>query len=166
MKPRRLHSVRLSWEYVTKRGVCLSCRLREFCTRSKTGRSIKRHRDQKLLDRARRQANTKRVRLDRKRRQHLMERSFADAANRHGFKRARWRGLVKQSIQDLLIATAQNLRKLIGAIQNATESAWKPLIGTLSRLCGNHAQAALEQLGQELGFNSKHTNNNRSFRLG
>jgi hypothetical protein len=28
MKPRRLHSVRLSWEYVTKRGVCLSCRLR------------------------------------------------------------------------------------------------------------------------------------------
>lgn len=42
MKPRRLHSVRLSWEYVTKRGVCLACRLRQFCTRSKTGRSIKR----------------------------------------------------------------------------------------------------------------------------
>ena len=60
LKPRRLHSVRLSWEYVTKRGVCLSCRLREFCTRSKTGRSIKRHRNQNLLDRARRQANTKR----------------------------------------------------------------------------------------------------------
>ena len=134
MKPRRLHSVRLSWEYVTKRGVCLSCRLREFCTRSKTGRSIKRHRDQNLLDRARRQANTKRARLDRKRRQHLMERSFADAANRHGFKRARWRGLVKQSIQDLLIATIQNLRKLIGAIQNVPHSARKPLIRTLSCL--------------------------------
>jgi len=135
MKPRRLHSVRLSWEYVTKRGVCLSCRLREFCTRSKTGRSIKRHRDQNLLDRARRQANTQRARLDRKRRQHLMERSFADAANRHGFKRARWRGLVKQSIQDLLIATIQNLRKLIGAIQKVPQSAWKPLIRTLSWLC-------------------------------
>jgi len=135
MKPRRLHSVRLSWEYVTKRGVCLSCRLREFCTRSKTGRSIKRHRDQNLLDRARRQANTQRARLDRKRRQHLMERSFADAANRHGFKRARWRGLVKQSIQDLLIATIQNLRKLIGAIQDIPQSAWKPLIRTLSWLC-------------------------------
>ena len=136
MKPRRLHSVRLSWEYVTGRGVCLSCRLREFCTRSKTGRSIKRHRDQNLLDRARRQANSKRAKLDRKRRQHLVERSFADAANRHGFKRARWRGLLKQSIQDLLIATVQNLRKLIGAIQNALESAWKPLIRTLSWLCG------------------------------
>src|SRR6202045_3748671 len=85
MRPRRLHPVRLSWEYVTKRGVCLSCRLRQFCTRSKTGRSIKRHRDQALWDGARRQANTKRAKLDRKRRQHLVERSFADAATRHGF---------------------------------------------------------------------------------
>jgi hypothetical protein len=64
-----------------------------------------------------------------------MERSFADAANRHGFKRARWRGLLRQSIQDLLIATVQNLRKLIGAIQNAPESGWTPLIRTLSCLC-------------------------------
>jgi transposase/uncharacterized protein (UPF0179 family) len=132
MRPRRLHPVRLSWEYVTKRGVCLSCQLREFCTRSKTGRSIKRHRDQALLDRARRQANTKRAKLDRKRRQHLVERSFADAANRHGFKRARWRGLIKQSIQDLLIATVQNLRKLIGTIQNLPRNAWNALIRILS----------------------------------
>jgi hypothetical protein len=64
-----------------------------------------------------------------------MERSFADAANRHGFKRARWRGLVKQSIQDLLIATVQNLRKLIAASPNAPQRAWKPLIRTLWRLC-------------------------------
>jgi hypothetical protein len=48
-----------------------------------------------------------------KRRQHLIERSFADAANCHGLKRARWRGLWKQAIQDLLIATVQNLRKLL-----------------------------------------------------
>jgi hypothetical protein len=50
-------------------------------------------------------------------------------------QRARWRGLVKQSIQDLLVATIQNLRKLIGAIQNVPQSAWKPLIRTLSWLC-------------------------------
>jgi hypothetical protein len=86
------------------------------------------------LDRARRQASTKQAKLDRKHRQHLIERSFADASNLHGFKRARWRGLIKQSIQDLLIATVQNLRKLIGAIQNAPESARTPLIRILSRL--------------------------------
>jgi hypothetical protein len=43
--------------------------------------------------------------------------------------------LIKQSIQDLLIATIQNLRKLIGAIQNVPQSAWKPLIRTLSWSC-------------------------------
>ena len=133
MKPRRLHSVRLTWEYVTKKGVCLSCRLRALCTRSKTGRTIKRHRDQKLLERARRQANSQRAKLDRKRRQHLSERSFADAANRHGFKRARWRGLVKQSIQDLLIATIQNLRKLVVALEMSSENASPALINALDR---------------------------------
>jgi hypothetical protein len=46
------------------------------------------------------------------RRQYWMEGSFADAANNHGLKRSRWRGLWKQIIQDLLIATCQNLRKL------------------------------------------------------
>lgn len=42
-----------------------------------------------------------------------MEGSFADAATNHGFKRARWRGLDHQSIQDWLIATCQNIRILI-----------------------------------------------------
>jgi hypothetical protein len=50
----------------------------------------------------------------------------------HGFKRARWRGLVKQSIQDLLIATIQNLRKLIGTIQNLPGKACNPLNRILS----------------------------------
>src|SRR5207245_988061 len=132
MKPRRLHSVRLTWEYVTKRGVCLKCHLRKFCTRSRTGRTMRRHRDQKLLDRARRQANTKQAKLDRKRRQHLIERSFADASNLHGFKRARWRGLIRQSIQDLLIATVQNLRKLLAVMRHASENGYHPLTETLS----------------------------------
>jgi len=42
-----------------------------------------------------------------------MEGSFADAANNHGFKRSRWRGLVKQQIQGLLIAAIQNIRILL-----------------------------------------------------
>jgi len=39
-----------------------------------------------------------------------MEGSFADAANNHGFKRARWRRLWRQAIQDHLIAAIQNIR--------------------------------------------------------
>jgi hypothetical protein len=42
--------------------------------------------------------------------QWFQERNFAEAAVQHGFKRARWRGLWRQSIQDYLIAAIQNLR--------------------------------------------------------
>jgi hypothetical protein len=113
MRPRRLHPQRLSWEYVTAKGTCLACKLRHFCTRSRSGRTIHRHRDQELLDKARKIANSIAAKRDLKRRQHLMERSFADAANCHGLKRSRWRGLWRQAIQDLMIATVQNLRKLL-----------------------------------------------------
>jgi hypothetical protein len=70
-----------------------------------------------------------------------VERSFADAANRHGFKRARWRGLVKQSIQDLLIATIQNLRKLVATTQNLPGKVWEAVTRSLVVRC--HAAYAL-----------------------
>jgi hypothetical protein len=65
MRPRRLHPYRLSWEYVTAKGTCAVCQLRAFCTRSRSGRTIHRHRDQKLLDRARKIANSKAARQHR-----------------------------------------------------------------------------------------------------
>jgi hypothetical protein len=46
----------------------------------------------------------------------LLEGSFADAANNHGFKRARWRRLWRQQIQDFLIAAIQNIRILLGRV--------------------------------------------------
>jgi transposase len=136
MKPRRLHPQRLTWEYVTAKGACLVCKLRALCTRSRTGRTIHRHRDQAWLEKARKIANSKAAKADLKRRQHLMERSFADAANRHGLKRSRWRGLWKQAIQDLLIATVQNLRKLLRHLsQTEPELAYR-LTQLLHRLSG------------------------------
>ena len=137
MKPRRLHPQRLTWEYVTAKGTCLGCKLRALCTRSRTGRTIHRHRDQGLLEKARRMASSKAAKRDLKRRQHLMERSFADAANCHGLKHARWRALWKQAIQDLLIATLQNLRKLIKHLsQSDPEAAYRltQLVRWLTRL--------------------------------
>jgi hypothetical protein len=134
MKPRRMHPQRLTWEYVTAKGTCLACKLRTLCTRSRTGRTIHRHRDQGVLEKARKIANSKAAKADLKRRQHLMERSFADAANCHGLKRARWRGLWRQAIQDLLIATAQNLRKLIKHLSQSDPEAARYLYQLLCRL--------------------------------
>jgi len=100
------------FEYRPKAGVCASCPLRSACTRDKAGRTIKRYEHQELLDRARQQSHSDWGRLDRRRRQWLQERNFGEAAVDHGFKRARWRGLERQALQDILIATIQNLRIL------------------------------------------------------
>ncbi len=93
--------------------LCAGCALRPQCTRSKAGRSVTRPIFSELVAAAREQANSPAARRDRARRKHLMEGSFADAANNHGFKRARWRRLWRQQIQDWLIAAVQNLRILM-----------------------------------------------------
>jgi len=99
--------------FVSNRKVCQECTLRERCMKSKRAvRTLKRHVAHDKIEQARRQSHSGWARRDRRRRQHLMEGSFADAANHHGFKRARWRGLRNQQIQDLLIATCQNIRIL------------------------------------------------------
>lgn len=83
------------------------------CTQSRSGRTVTRPLFSELVEAGRRQADSPAARQDRRRRKYLMEGSFADAANNHGFKRARWRGLWRQQIQDWLIAAVQNLRILM-----------------------------------------------------
>jgi hypothetical protein len=100
LKPRRVHPIRRTLEYKAPARVCAACVLRAQCTRSHHGRTVQRHEKQAALDVARAQAHSTAARRNRKRRQHLMERSFADAANNHHFKRARWRRLWRQQIQD------------------------------------------------------------------
>jgi IS5 family transposase len=104
--PKRDH-----WEYRAGPKVCRACPLRRQCT-GETGRTFKRHVFQEAIDWAdgllpegvrRRMLRRRRIRA---------EGSFADAL-RHGFKRARWRGLAKMTIQNLLIAAIQNVRKLV-----------------------------------------------------
>jgi transposase len=144
LRPRRLHPLRHTWEYATARGVCAQCVLRNGCTRSLTaGRTLHRHEHEELLRGARAQAHSRAARRDRRRRMHLMEKSFADAANRHGFKRSRYRRLWRQRIQDWLIAAAQNLRILIttqgpcpasSAAQSAKIIPFPPVVFTIRRL--------------------------------
>jgi transposase len=92
---------------------CASCPLKSQCTKSAQGRSIQRHMEADLVRAAQEEATSPQAKISRKRRQHVMEGSFADAANNHGLKRARWRGMWRQEIQSCLIAAVQNLRILI-----------------------------------------------------
>jgi transposase len=113
LRARRMHPVRRTIEYKAPARVCGACVLRAQCTRSHHGRTVQRHEKQAALNIARVQAHSRSACRNRKRRHHLMERSFADAANNHHFKRARWRRLWRQQIQDYLIATIQNVRILL-----------------------------------------------------
>ena len=83
---------------------------------------------------AREQAHSGAARRSRRRRQQLMEQSFADATNNHHFKRARWRRLWRQQIQDYLIAAIQNVRILL-ANQNHKRGAAAALEQSQRMLC-------------------------------
>jgi len=113
LKQKHFNRARQSHEYYGSKGMCGKCRLREQCTTSKRGRSIKRHLRQDDIDGMRREAGSWRAVVALKRRQHLMEGSFADGANNHGLKRARWRGLQRMAIQDYFIAAVQNIRIMV-----------------------------------------------------
>ena len=113
MKRRRHKKKRKAYEYALGGKVCNACELKDRCTRSKHGRSVKRHQDHELVEAARAESKSRAAKRDRGRRKHLAEGTFADAANNHGFKRARWRRLWRQRIQDLLIAACQNVRIML-----------------------------------------------------
>jgi IS5 family transposase len=98
---------------IEDRAWCAACPLRSQCTTAKKGRSLQQHVDHALITQARQEAASPAGRYSRKRRQHVMEGSFADAANQHGSKRARWRGLGRQQLQGWLICAVQNLRRLL-----------------------------------------------------
>ncbi len=99
--------------YRTARGVCPSCPLKSQCTDSRSARLLSRYDLQAYIDWADGCWSRGMRRWLMRRRKIRAEGSFADAANNHGYKRARWRGLWKMHIQNVLIATIQNLRKLL-----------------------------------------------------
>jgi transposase len=117
MARRRHKQQRQAYEYSAGSKACRSCELRDRCTRSQNGRSVKRHEDHQLIQTARAESHSPDAKRDRARRKHYAEGSFADAANNHGFKRSRWRRLWKQHIQDFLIAACQNIRILIARVR-------------------------------------------------
>jgi len=125
------HKRRRSWEYAASIGVCAACHLRSQCTQSKTGRTIKRHYEQARIDHARQQSRSLAARRDRRRRKHLIEGSFARGANDHHLKRSRWRRRWRQQIQDLLIASVQNIKILINAMKKKPRKAIVMAMGLL-----------------------------------
>jgi transposase len=104
---------------------CASCPLLASCTsNAKAERTITRHVWQDARERSDANRLTPWGKLVYKRRKETVERSFADAKQLFGHRYARFRGLVRVSIQCLLAAAAQNIKKI--ALIHATKIAQAP----------------------------------------
>lgn len=111
---RRARSDSTRYRYGADRGVCARCPLRHRCTENiARGRTISRQVDQKMVDWADSCLSSAQRKRLMTRRKTKAEGSFADATNQHGYKHMRWRGLQNAMVQNVLIATIQNIRKLI-----------------------------------------------------
>jgi len=112
LKRRKYYKKRKHYEYKASPKTCNNCKLRDQCTKAKSGRTLKRHVRQDDLDSMLKQANSPESKKDIKTRQHLMERSFA-RGTRYGYQRARWRRLWRVEIQEYLTAAIQNIMILV-----------------------------------------------------
>jgi transposase len=135
LKRKSLHMQRESSDYGAPKKACAVCELRDQCTKNKTGRTVKRHLRQDELDAMRERSRSVEAKQDIKTRQHLMERSFA-RSTRYNFDRARWRGLWRMRVQELLVCSIQNIQVLIRkpgkpkkAVALAVKAVQKPISG-------------------------------------
>src|SRR5262249_53690201 len=112
LKKKTYHAERNSIDYATSKKNCLNCLLKDQCTKSKSCRTIKRHLKQDVLNQMREKSNMECAKRDIRTRQHLMERSFANA-KRYSFDRSRWRSEWRVAIQEFLVCSIQNIRVLL-----------------------------------------------------
>jgi len=105
--------------YKANRKTCRQCLHFQECVTSKNaGRQIQRNANEQYIEWADNSLSEYERKRLMARRKYKAEGSFADAANNHGFKRSRFRGIEKVQIQNLMISAIQNLRKLMRHISS------------------------------------------------
>lgn len=99
--------------YRAAAGVCQACPVMSACTSSSRGRTIRRPFDQEYVERVRRYHDTEPCLRAIRKRQAWVEPLFAEAKNRHGLRRFHLRGIEKVNMEGLMIASGQNLKRLL-----------------------------------------------------
>ena len=72
-------------------------------------------------------SESRQAKRDIRKRQHLMERSFA-RSDRYGYQRARWRRLWRVQIQEYLTASIQNIMVLVRNVKERNKAAAAVLV--------------------------------------
>ena len=126
MVPRMRNVARSLIGYRAKAGICERCLLRSDCTTSKLGRQILRHFDEEYVDRVKAYRVTfPYEKALRKRRVLWVEPPFAEAKDWHGMRRFRLRRLEKVNAEALMIATGQNVKRLLASLGSGGRLRWR-----------------------------------------
>src|SRR5215216_6665662 len=99
--------------YQAEAATCNACPLKAACTESSQGRQVRRSLYAEYLDRVRAYHQTPAYEKAMAKRKVWVEPLFGEAKDWHGLGRFRLRGLWKVNAEALLIATGQNLKRLL-----------------------------------------------------
>jgi len=99
--------------YQADAAACNACPLKEQCTPGKEGRRVHRSIDEDYLDRVRSYHETAAYEKAMRKRKLWTEPLFAEAKLWHGLRRFRLRRLWRVNTEALMVATAQNLKRLL-----------------------------------------------------
>jgi transposase len=115
LKPKTFRAARNQVLYKTEPGTCDSCSMRAQCTDNKTGRQVLRHRDERYVDRVKGYRGTFAYEKALRKRRVWVEPLFGEAKDWHGLRRFRLRRSKKVNIEALVIASGQNIKRLVAA---------------------------------------------------
>ena len=115
LRPKTFRAARNQVLYKTEPGTCNSCSMRARCTDNKTGRQVLRHRDERYVDRVKSYRGTFAYEKALRKRRVWVEPLFGEAKDWHGLRTFRLRRLEKVNIEALLIASGQNIKRLVAA---------------------------------------------------
>jgi transposase len=131
LRPKTFRTARNQLIYKTEPGTCDRCPLRAKCTENKTGRQVLRHVEEEYVERVKSYRGTFPYEKALRKRRVWVEPLFAEAKDWHGLRRFRLRRLEKVNIEALLIASGQNIKRLVAARERdprklAQEAALRP----------------------------------------
>ncbi len=145
--------------YAVRTTACEECPLKSKCTNSPKGRWISRSLDEEYQERVRAYRETEAYRRALRKRAVWVEPPFGEAKEWHGSRRFRLRGLEKVNAEALMIASGQNVKRLVsfgprGPKKLATAAALRPPEKPSSHLIRRHRTPRRSVFQQAVPFHA------------
>jgi Transposase DDE domain len=113
LRPEKNRYTERTKEYRADAATCNACPLKEHCTTSEHGRSLRRSFDEEYLERVRAYHTTEPYQKAMRKRSVWVEPLFAEGKDWHGMRRFRLRRLWRVNCEALMRAAGQNLKRLL-----------------------------------------------------